>query len=105
MEPAKLSPDCRDGNCSKCDGNAWDMLRDKLTACECKHHQDHGTTTDPAEQALDPGPPWKLLGTTTSGFRVFTAPAHTELPNGPATVTNDTGRPEYISPPPRISDR
>jgi hypothetical protein len=66
-----LSPDCRDGNCVKCDGNAWDREADQLTACACKHHQDHG------QAAFDPGPPWKLLGTTTSGFRVFTAPVGT----------------------------
>ena len=27
------SPDCRDGNCSKCDGTAWDLEADALTFC------------------------------------------------------------------------
>lgn len=67
-----LSPDCRDGNCIKCDGNAWDEDADQLTACTCKHHQDHGH-----EPALEPGPPWQLLGTTPSGTKVWTAPLGT----------------------------
>lgn len=33
-----LSPDCRDGNCSKCNGDAWDLERDCLTRCSCPHH-------------------------------------------------------------------
>jgi hypothetical protein len=78
MDTLKLSPDCRDGNCAKCDGNAWDPDKDQITACQCKHHQDHETA------ALDPGPPWQLVGITPSGFKVFTAPTGT---------------------PPRVSDR
>lgn len=34
-----LSPDCRDGNCSKCPGDAWDMLKDMPTSCTCHHHE------------------------------------------------------------------
>lgn len=33
-----LSPDCRDGNHQKCDGVAWDLLRDEPTDCGCDHH-------------------------------------------------------------------
>ena len=28
-----VSPDCRDGNHQKCDGVAWDMMRDQPTDC------------------------------------------------------------------------
>jgi hypothetical protein len=30
-----LSPDCRDGNHSKCDGVAWDIEADRTTFCLC----------------------------------------------------------------------
>ncbi|URC18088.1 hypothetical protein QEO76_gp49 [Arthrobacter phage Cole] len=30
-----LSPDCRDGNHTKCDGVAWDLELDGPSACEC----------------------------------------------------------------------
>lgn len=30
------SPDCRDGNHQKCDGIAWDMVRDESTWCGCQ---------------------------------------------------------------------
>lgn len=33
-----ISPDCRDGNCTKCDGIAWDLVADAPTSCECPHH-------------------------------------------------------------------
>jgi hypothetical protein len=33
-----ISPDCRDGNCTKCDGVAWDLVADAPTDCECPHH-------------------------------------------------------------------
>jgi hypothetical protein len=33
-----ISPDCRDGNCGKCDGVAWDLEADAPTDCECPHH-------------------------------------------------------------------
>jgi hypothetical protein len=34
-----LSPDCRDGNCHKCDGIAWDEKADDYTHClhDCDH--------------------------------------------------------------------
>jgi hypothetical protein len=31
-----VSPDCRDGNHTKCDGQAWDEDRDELAGCRCK---------------------------------------------------------------------
>lgn len=30
-----LSPDCRDGNHTKCDGIAWDVEADGYAPCEC----------------------------------------------------------------------
>lgn len=93
-----LSPDCRDNNHIKCDGTAWDTEQDHLCECFCQCHQDHG------QGALDPGPPWQLLGTTESGFRVFTAPAGVAIP-GLQQVANETGKPERIIQAPRISDR
>jgi hypothetical protein len=33
--PARLSPDCRDGNHGKCDGLAWDLDLDETVPCEC----------------------------------------------------------------------
>jgi hypothetical protein len=33
-----VSPDCRDANCGKCDGVAWDLVADAPTDCECPHH-------------------------------------------------------------------
>ena len=32
------SPDCRDENHQKCDGVAWDLLRDQPTDCGCACH-------------------------------------------------------------------
>ena len=86
-----LSPDCRDGNCIKCDGTAWDLEQDQVTHCAHDCHQDHGHEAAAEAATFDPGPPWKLLGTTESGFRVFTAPAGVAIPG--------TGNP------PRISER
>lgn len=40
--PWILSPDCRDGNCSKCNGDAWDLMKDMPTSCTCHHHADAG---------------------------------------------------------------
>lgn len=33
MDP--ISPDCRDGNCQKCDSQAWDLETDAPAACHC----------------------------------------------------------------------
>lgn len=86
---SNLSPDCRDGNCVKCDGDAWDFDADKLTTCSCPHHQDHGQAPDTAaERSLDPGPPWKLLGETASGFRVFMAPPGVAPPTTPPRISD-----------------
>ncbi len=30
-----ISPDCRDGNHRKCDGQAWDVDADDVTGCGC----------------------------------------------------------------------
>jgi hypothetical protein len=38
-----LSPDCRDGNHSKCDSTAWDIEADALTTCECRKCEKEGT--------------------------------------------------------------
>lgn len=32
------SPDCRDVNCHKCPGEAWDLERDQPVACRCDCH-------------------------------------------------------------------
>ena len=32
------SPDCRDTNHHKCNGDAWDDQQDRLTACACPCH-------------------------------------------------------------------
>lgn len=32
------SPDCRDRNCRKCDGQAWDDTTDALASCGCTCH-------------------------------------------------------------------
>lgn len=34
------SPDCRDGNCYKCNGSAWDLAADQTTECGCDCHHD-----------------------------------------------------------------
>jgi hypothetical protein len=34
----QVSPDCRDGNCGKCYGEAWDLEADAPVECECPHH-------------------------------------------------------------------
>lgn len=39
MTPVFLSPDCRDGNDRKCDGQAWDGNNDEPTECGCDCHQ------------------------------------------------------------------
>lgn len=31
-----ISPDCRDGNCQKCYGDAWDEAKDEPGACHCE---------------------------------------------------------------------
>lgn len=33
-----LSPDCRDGNPTKCDGVAWNTIDDEPTDCEGEEH-------------------------------------------------------------------
>lgn len=38
MIPTAKSPDCRDGNDRKCDGQAWDDKQDRPTACACPCH-------------------------------------------------------------------
>lgn len=38
MTPTPLSPDCRDGNHHKCDGQAWDDTEDALVSCGCACH-------------------------------------------------------------------
>lgn len=45
VEPASfdvaiLSPDCRDGKCGACIGDAWDLTADSKTACACGCHQE-----------------------------------------------------------------
>lgn len=39
MTPIQYSPDCRDENCHKCDGRAWDEITDEPTFCECDCHE------------------------------------------------------------------
>ena len=38
MFQSPRSPDCRDGNCRKCDGQAWDETTDALASCGCTCH-------------------------------------------------------------------
>jgi hypothetical protein len=33
-----LGPDCRDGKCAACVGDAWDDAADEPTACQCACH-------------------------------------------------------------------
>ena len=33
--PDILSPDCRDGKCAACTGDAWNDTTDQGCACEC----------------------------------------------------------------------
>ena len=33
-----ISPDCRDGNHRKCNGDAWDLINDQPWECECPGH-------------------------------------------------------------------
>ena len=34
-----LSPDCRDGKCAACTGDAWNNQTDEPTPCECACHE------------------------------------------------------------------
>lgn len=36
--PDILSPDCRDGKCAACTGDAWNNQTDEPTPCECACH-------------------------------------------------------------------
>lgn len=36
--PDILSPDCRDGKCAACTGDAWNNTTDQPCACECACH-------------------------------------------------------------------
>lgn len=36
--PPPLNPDCRDGKCAACAGDAWDEQADELTVCGCACH-------------------------------------------------------------------
>jgi hypothetical protein len=36
MTETPISPDCRDGNHTKCPGDAWDLEKDELAGCRCK---------------------------------------------------------------------
>lgn len=38
MTDMAVSPDCRSGNCRKCNGWAWDEKQDRETPCRCEHH-------------------------------------------------------------------
>lgn len=33
-----LSPDCRDGKCAACTGDAWNNTTDQGCACDCACH-------------------------------------------------------------------
>lgn len=37
--PDILSPDCRDGKCAACTGDAWNNQTDEPTPCECACHE------------------------------------------------------------------
>lgn len=43
MDPLLVSPDCRDDNHTKCDGNAWDLILDYVVDCDCPCHQKEET--------------------------------------------------------------
>jgi len=40
MTEMMLSPDCRDGNHQKCNGDAWDLEADGITDCRCGCHDE-----------------------------------------------------------------
>lgn len=37
--PDILSPDCMDGKCAACTGDAWNNTTDEPTPCECACHE------------------------------------------------------------------
>lgn len=38
-----MNPECRDGNCHKCDGSGWDEMADAPGVCTCTCHATIGT--------------------------------------------------------------
>lgn len=48
MSKPVLSPDCRDGNHTKCDGIGWSLDLDAHSPCQCRDLT-HGADGDPHE--------------------------------------------------------